>query len=56
MNKICSFCEKSDLHEIIDFGKVALAGGFIKKNEIKNEPKFTLRVFFLFELLCSSDN
>jgi len=46
MNKICSFCEKSDLHEIIDFGKVALAGGFIKKNEIKNEPKFTLRVFF----------
>ena len=46
MKKICSFCHKSDLYEIIDFGKVALAGGFIKKNQLKSEPKFRLRVFF----------
>jgi len=37
------------MHSIIDFGDVALAGGFLKKDDIANEPKFPLRTFFCTE-------
>ena len=31
---------------VMDFGKVALAGAFIKTKDFKIEQKFTLRIFF----------
>ena len=43
---ICSFCNSKNLSLIIDFGDVALAGGFLKKSQFKNEKKYPLRVFF----------
>ena len=37
------------MHSIIDFGDVALAGGFLKKEDIAGEPKFPLRIYFCTE-------
>ncbi|MCC7528096.1 MAG: class I SAM-dependent methyltransferase [Candidatus Melainabacteria bacterium] len=45
----CAFCQSGKMHSIIDFGDVALAGGFLKKEDIANEPKFPLRLFFCTE-------
>lgn len=45
----CAFCSGKKMHSIIDFGDVALAGGFLKKDDIANEPKFPLRTFFCTE-------
>ena len=42
----CAFCESRSLELIIDFGKVALAGGFLKPGQFDAEPFFPLRVFF----------
>ncbi|MHC4070785.1 MAG: class I SAM-dependent methyltransferase [Planctomycetota bacterium] len=42
----CAFCESRSLELIIDFGKVALAGGFLKPDQFDVEPFFPLRVFF----------
>ena len=42
----CAFCGSTDLTEIIDFGNVALAGGFLKESSFSTEPKFRLRVSF----------
>jgi methylation protein EvaC len=42
----CAFCRATDLTEIIDFGDVALAGGFLKESSFSAEPKFPLRVSF----------
>lgn len=42
----CAFCAGKNMHSIIDFGDVALAGGFLKKEDIDGEPKFPLRTFF----------
>jgi len=42
----CAFCESRALTEVIDFGEVALAGGFIKEEHFAQEPKFPLRVHF----------
>lgn len=43
--KNCRFCESKDLKKVIDFGPMSLAGGFLKKEEIKKEKKYPLRVF-----------
>ena len=42
----CAFCESQSLEKIIDFGRVALAGGFLKPSQFANEPLFPLRVYF----------
>jgi len=42
----CAFCESELLEPIIDFGNVALAGGFLKQEQFAQESRFPLRVFF----------
>jgi SAM-dependent methyltransferase len=42
----CAFCGKGDLHDVIDFGDVALAGAFLKPSDFAREQKFPLRVCF----------
>jgi SAM-dependent methyltransferase len=45
----CAFCSGKKMHNIIDFGNVALAGGFLKMEDFAMEPKFPLRIFFCAE-------
>lgn len=45
-SKMCAFCGSSELTEVINFGDVALAGGFLKKEEIPNEKKYPLVIVF----------
>ena len=40
------FCGSSALTEIIDFGDVALAGAFLKKEEFPKEKKYPLALIF----------
>lgn len=44
--KTCAFCGSSALTEVIDFGDVALAGGFLKKEEFPKEKKYPLVIVF----------
>ena len=44
--KSCAFCDGNDVDLIMDFGEMALAGGFLKKEEFKNEKKFKMRMGF----------
>jgi SAM-dependent methyltransferase len=43
---VCAFCKGTSLSLIMDFGKVALAGGFLKPKEFKGEQKFPMRLCF----------
>jgi methylation protein EvaC len=43
---ICAFCGKSNMSLIMDFGEVALAGGFLKPKDFTDEQKFPMRVCF----------
>ena len=43
---ICAFCDELDMSLIMDFGEVALAGGFLKPESFTNEKKFPMRVCF----------
>jgi hypothetical protein len=43
---ICAFCGKSNMNLIMDFGEVALAGGFLKPEDFTDEQKFPMRVCF----------
>jgi methylation protein EvaC len=45
----CAFCASARLTEIIDFGDVALAGGFLKEEDFAREPRFPLKVCFCDE-------
>ncbi len=45
MNK-CAFCGGSKPREVINFGDVALAGGFLKKEQIAKEKKYPLAIVF----------
>lgn len=45
-DKKCVFCGSSTLAEVMDFGDVALAGGFLKKEQITNEKKYPLAIMF----------
>lgn len=45
-NGRCAFCEAEGLVEVIDFGEVALAGGFLKEEAFARESKFRLRMCF----------
>jgi hypothetical protein len=42
----CAFCDSKKLSEVIDFGSVALAGGFLKPKSFAAERKYPLRVYF----------
>jgi methylation protein EvaC len=42
---ICAFCDSSDLTLIIDFGDVALAGGFLKKESFEKEQKYPQKLY-----------
>ena len=42
----CAFCDSEDLFLIKDFGKMALAGGFLDKKSFESEPKFQMRMSF----------
>src|SRR5439155_23571490 len=42
----CAFCGERALEQIIDFGDMALAGGFVKPDRFASEPRYRLRVFF----------
>lgn len=43
--KNCRLCGSKNLKKVIDFGLMPLAGGFLKKEEIKKEKKYPLRMF-----------
>jgi len=45
----CAFCGGGELEQIIDFGPMALAGGFIKPAGFASEPRYRLRVFLCTE-------
>lgn len=42
----CRICKSKDLVKFLSFGKMPLAGGFIKKEEITNEKSYPLDVYF----------
>ena len=44
--KKCAFCGSSKLTEVIDFGKVAVAGAFIQKKDLAKEKKYQLTIVF----------
>jgi len=45
----CSFCASEKISEVLDFGRVALAGGFLKENGFGSERYFRLRLGFCAE-------
>lgn len=42
----CSFCKSTKMQEVLNFGKMALAGAFLKKNQFKFEKKYNMRLYF----------
>ena len=46
LNTKCAFCNSLNVDLIMDFGEMALAGGFLKLKDFDNEPKFMMRVGF----------
>lgn len=42
----CAFCGSVKLAEVIDFGKVAIAGAFIQKKDFSKEEKYQLTIVF----------
>ena len=42
----CAFCDSNHLSLVMDFGDVALAGGFLKQDQLSDENKYPLRVCF----------
>lgn len=44
--KKCTFCGSVRLTEVIDFGKVALAGSFLCKEDFSKEKKYQLTIVF----------
>ena len=42
----CAFCDGEKLSLVMDFGEVALAGSFLKKEQFIAGPKFPLKVYF----------
>lgn len=42
----CAFCSSERLVDVVDFGDVALAGGFLKKEQIPAEKKYPLVIVF----------
>ena len=49
MNQInikCAFCENQSLDLVMDFGKNALAGGFLSKDQFSSEKFYPMRLCF----------
>ena len=44
--RLCTLCGNAELEEFADFGKLALAGAFLKESEKFNEKKYRLRLGF----------
>jgi methylation protein EvaC len=42
----CSFCDSTAMTEIIDFGRVALAGAFLRPEQFDSEAVYPLRLYF----------
>lgn len=42
----CSFCDSGAMHEIMDFGRVALAGAFLKPEQFAAERTYPMRLHF----------
>lgn len=42
----CSFCNSKSMTKIIDFGEMALAGGFLKEEEFECEIFYPMRLYF----------
>jgi methylation protein EvaC len=42
----CAFCQSKNLSDVINFGDFALAGGFLKKEQIPTEKKYPLVIVF----------
>ena len=42
----CAFCDSTKMSEIMDFGKVALAGAFLMPDQFAEEKTFPLRLYF----------
>jgi SAM-dependent methyltransferase len=42
----CAFCGSHDLVSIMDFGRVALAGGFLKPPQFTSEETFPMELYF----------
>lgn len=42
----CSFCDSTHLSEVMDFGRVALAGAFLKPRQFCVESKYQQRLYF----------
>jgi len=47
--KKCAFCGSTALTDVIDFGEVALAGAFLKQEDIPQEKKYPLVIVFCNE-------
>lgn len=46
MTPRCSFCDSTAMSEIMDFGRVALAGGFLTPEQFATEATYPLRLYF----------
>ena len=42
----CSYCDSTKMSEIMDFGRVALAGAFVKPEQFTSEATYPLRLYF----------
>jgi len=42
----CKFCDSREMTLVIDFGQVALAGGFLRPDQFAQEKKYPLRLYF----------
>ncbi|MBK9281081.1 MAG: class I SAM-dependent methyltransferase [Candidatus Obscuribacter sp.] len=46
VRQTCSFCDSANVFPVMDFGHVALAGGFLRQDQFEAEEKFPLRLSF----------
>lgn len=42
----CAFCDSKSMTEIIDFGEMALAGGFLEQEQFDSELFYPMRLYF----------
>jgi len=42
----CSFCNSTTMRMIMDFGSMALAGGFLEEKSFATEPSYKMRLYF----------
>lgn len=47
--KSCAFCDSDQLFEVVDFGDMAIAGAFLREEDILSEKKYPLAIDFCEE-------